>query len=261
MSVTVLWLGNSDDAGHATGGSIPIAKQVMEAALHEPVEVVARVIWPTDNLPALISVWMERYQPDVVMFKLDAYWYLHQSLPHRVEQVMGRFGGGRVRRLGERAVRKRWVRKSPPYRAFRALATRSIGTATLCEKEYVADITEGCIRAVVSHEQVGMTVWGQFGAVANSPRGYQAWMYRRMSPLCRQLHVSFIAWDPATPPPPARGFHGDDPLHRNDVGHLWVGAREATTLLLALGAARTGESTPPFDFEANEISTATALPS
>ncbi len=215
----VLWLGNSDDAGNPTGGSMAIAGQLLEAQIGEPVELIGRMVWPSDDLPGIVDRWMARYEPDVVMFKLDGYWYLHSSLPVRVERLLGKVGGSRVRSWGERAVRHEWFRTSLPYRAVRALATRSVGTATNFTKEYTAETTERCMRAILSHEGVGLTVWGQTGRWPGeaAPAEAQEWMYRRMSRLCAQLHVPFVAWNPANPAPAPRGFHGDDPLHRNET--------------------------------------------
>lgn len=95
--VRLLWLGNREDAGASHGGPIPVARRRLEAVTEESVEVTARVVWPSDELPGIIAGWLDRYQPDVVMFEQDAYWYLLPLLPLRVERLLGRLGGSRVR--------------------------------------------------------------------------------------------------------------------------------------------------------------------
>lgn len=229
-----------------------IAGKLLEAECGEPVELTARVIWPSDDLHEVVGRWVQRYEPDVVMFKLDGYWYLFNSLPVRVEQALGRVGGGRVRGWGERAVRHAWFRRSWPYRGARAVAKRSLGTATNFSPEYVADVTERCVRTILAHEGTGLTVWGQTGPWAGAPAGAQAFMYRRMSALSAKLHVSYVAWDPATPPPGRKGFQLEDGIHRNKAGHEFFALREAHSLRLAWESVRDGAAMPAFDFETNE---------
>jgi hypothetical protein len=249
----VLWLGNSDDAGNPTGGSMAIARRLLEQHRGEDVELTARVIWPSDDLPEIIGRWLQRYEPDVVMSKLDGYWYLHNSLPLRIEQALGRWGGTSVRAWGERAVRHDWFRHSWPYRGFRALAKRSLGTATNFSPQYVAGVTERCVRRIVAREGTGLTVWGQTGPWPGAPAGAQAYMYGRISKLCAQLHVSFVAWDPASPAPGPRGFQLEDGIHRNDDGHEFFALREAHSLRLAYESSQDGTPLRAFDFETNEV--------
>lgn len=240
----MLWLGNSEDAGASHGGSIPVARRHLEALTGETVEITARVIWPSDALPGIIADWLDRYQPDVVMFKLDAYWYLFPSLPLRVENLAGRLLGKHVRKVGESAARREWLSRSAPYRWLQKRAIGAIGQATFFSPQEVAQVTERCIRTVVAREDIGLTVWGQTGPVTSGPAGAQEYVYRRIQGLCSQLRVLYVAWDPATPQPPKRNFHDRDPLHRNAAGHAWFGEREARSLKMAWDSVHTGQFEP-----------------
>jgi hypothetical protein len=168
LTMKVLWLGNSDDVGLVLPGaarrSIEIAQQQLEQDIGEGVEVVGRVIWPSPNLPDLVGEWMVRYEPDVVMLKINGYWYLYPSVPLRLERALGRFVGRSIGAAGQKTAEIRWLAHTRAYHALRRLARRTVGASTYFSPEEIADLAERCIRRGLQQEHVGVVVWSSVGA-------------------------------------------------------------------------------------------------
>ena len=250
----VLWLGNSDDVGLAAdrrgGRSIDVAQRLLEEDTGGPVEITGRVIWPSPGLPDLIGGWVERYEPDVVMFKVNGYWYLYRSVPLRLERAFGRVAGGSIAKAGRATADIPWLAHTRAYHAARRMARRTIGAATFFTPAEVAGIVDRCIRRILQSERVGVVVWSPVGAWEGAPAGAAEHVFDALDPLCRQLGVIHVAWKPGTPDPTADFFETGDRIHRANDGHNWYGEREARAINSAWQAATTGVPAPPFSLDA-----------
>ena len=61
--------------------SASITARAIQAATGKPVDTTSRHLWPAQELPDLIESWIARYQPDVVIFWVNCYWFTYLNLP------------------------------------------------------------------------------------------------------------------------------------------------------------------------------------
>lgn len=164
--------------------------------------MIARVVWPTAELPEIIDSWMRTYTPDLVVLHVNAYWYLYRSTPLLLQRRLGRFG----RAMGNSAAavgRTRWIARTAPFQLARRLALATIGGATYFTATGVCDVMEACALTVASHEQAGLVVRVGDGVQFGAQREAVARVHRRLGDFCAQHHVSCVAGDeraPKTPP-------------------------------------------------------------
>lgn len=229
----VLWLTNSDDVGDTVPEdqrSFRVAARLVEAATGEPVEVTPRVIWPSAQLPDLIDEWIERYEPDIVVFKINGFWYLYPSIPLQVERMFGRRMGRPVARAGLKAAATPWIAHRAVFHLSRRLALKAMHGATHFSPQEVAELVERCTRRIVRHEEVGLVMRGQLAGWRNAPPGAELFVHKKVAALCDELHVIYLARDPEGPLLGAEYYKKGDRLHTDAHGHEAHARQEAIAI-------------------------------
>lgn len=158
----LLFLGNSDDLNPdipEDQRSPAITGRLLEASIGQPVEVTARVIWPANDLPDLLDRWLDRYDPDVVFFKVTWFWYGYESVPERVERLLGPVGRP-FARLGRRAAAAPRIGHTRAFKAGRRWTYRLVGGDSPFTPEHVIAIVQTCIRRVLAREGTVLIVKG-----------------------------------------------------------------------------------------------------
>ena len=235
----VLWLGNSSDQrGRIADADMRanVVARELEAAAGEPVELVVRPIWPDENLPGLVERWMDEVEPDLVMLRTVSFWFNYESVPLRIERLLGPVGKP-VKDAGLGLAKTSWLGERALYHWLRRWAQRTIGGDTYFTPDEVIQRQSAVIRAIVRREGVAL--------VANLPKGRadyypsarikrRAEVRRRkvhgaLARLCDELHVPYHGSEHAsylteTPTTVGDRLHGDAAEHRrradDDLPHM-----------------------------------------
>ncbi len=224
-----------------------IAEMALSEAIGEPVETVVREIWPSDQLPDLIETWIQRYEPDLVFFKVNAYWTGYESVPLRIERRLGRFG----KRLGKvgKDVADRPVGHTRAFKLGRLVLLRTVGGHTKFTTDYVLKLMEACLRRIIAHEEIVVTVEGSSGRTSGAygwgglerRRRGQERMYAGMQRMCREMRIAFDGSGTVMAEREQAHMRGADSLHRGVEGQreqgLNQGAQMARAWLAAHGAS------------------------
>lgn len=241
--IRILRLGNSSDRALdiAEGARAhEIVERMLAEASGEEVETILRPIWPTTQLPDLISKWMDEYQPDLVFLRVNNVWYNSESIPLRIQRKFGRVGTG-VGNATERATKRRWVNQSPIYKRLRKLALLTVGYDLHFTTDEVLERMDECLRRIVAHEHVGVVVRGTIGKKEKNDklpkRIAQQHDLRRtivddgLREICDRLHVTYLSRairDPARLDPAIRGSDG---IHPGERGHQLAGQDEGAAIV------------------------------
>ena len=244
----VLRLGNSEDLSHGIEDHERawfVAGQQLAAAAGEPVDTVVRPIGPSRDLPRLLDGWLDEYQPDVVFLKVTWYWYAYESVPRRIERLLGR-AGRPIATASIRASKQPRLASNPAFKLSRRIAHRVIGGDTPYNSAQVMEVMEACIRMVASRENIVLVVKGTGGgrvdeeAVAGF---YERFTKRRIEveggieQLCKSLRVSYVGTGPKKTKE-QRDLAGGDGMHkRSATGQYWMGMQEGMALAEAWLAA------------------------
>jgi hypothetical protein len=226
----VLLLGASNDTGDWFEGGRKrheIVRDRLAEAYGEPVEVVNRSIWPRPDLASTVEGWMGRYEPDVVYLSVQSYWFSYESVPLRVQRLLGRFGPW----FGDAGLRfaesPRWA-YNPVFRGARRALQLTIGGDPHFTTQQVIERVSETIRLVLRHEGVVTVVKGPHsrsnystrpGGAARKERRRLA-VHTALESLCRQLHVTYHGSEgPVHGLETFRGNRVGDGLHFNAELH------------------------------------------
>lgn len=241
LMIRVLRLGNSNDtfggvAEKDRAGSV--AEGILARETGEEVETIVRRIWPTDRLPELIDKWLDEYKPDLVMLKVNSYWYSHESVPLRLERKLGRFGRP-FARTGKRVAEVHAVSRNLVYRRVKKFLIATIGGDTRFTPDEVVRRVEQAVRRITVHEEIGLLVVGTVGgrnryedlpaAAVRRKAERRDYVRSRLKEVCASLHVPLLARDVARPKADSIG-RSTDGVHRNETGHLLSGTEEGEAL-------------------------------
>jgi hypothetical protein len=226
-TMKVLLLGTSDDAADyvAEAATAPrLAEAELTRRLGEPVEIVLRRVWPTERFPRLVDRWLNDEKPDVVVLRTAALWVSYESVPVRVERILGPLGGP-VRRLGIRMAQTPVLGTNPGFHASRKWLQRTIGGDPFFTVEQVVDSIGAAIRRIVRDERVVLVVRGPQGAnryhsserAARNGERRRAAVHVALRDLCRQLHVHYEGVDRGTKDADPATKVGDR-IHSNEEG-------------------------------------------
>lgn len=226
----VLRLTNSDDFTP----EIPVAERasavaecMLAAATRQEVDTVAKGVWPAPELPAIIEGWMVRYEPDMVFFRVASYWFTYESVPLRLERLLGRWVRP-VTRLGNRAATNKRIGHNRVFKALQKAALRTIGGATLLTPDETVTLVENCLRPILAREGVGVVVRGPRTpfALSNSERAVRRseakrqYVNRRLAEVCARHHLTFAPFESVED---AR----DDSLRLGDLVHITAEAQRS----------------------------------
>jgi hypothetical protein len=230
----ILWLSNSEDISDAVPEHLrswSLAGRKLEAALGEEVHVTARVIWPDPRLPDLVESWIQRYRPDAVVLRVNAYWYLYRSVPLRLKRRLGRIGPP-IAGAGERAGRSRWS-STRAFHLARSMLLKTVGGDSFFTAQQVAEVTEECVRRIQRDESVRVVVNTTLDHWTSNPQPQVA-VHRRLRAFCASVHAGYLGADPERDPPPPNLYASGDRLHTDAAGHAWIAERQASALLAVL---------------------------
>jgi len=224
----LLWLGTSNDIE----GYLPeeqrspaLAAKMLSEATGLPVDVRARAIWPTADLPALVERWMERDTPDMVFLRVVTYWCAYESVPLKLQRMLPWIGKP-LGDLGQKAAGTSWIGTTRPFHWSRLAAQRIIGGATPFEPGEIVERMEACIRAILRHEDVTLLVQGprhvqryqQSDRAERRGEQRRLVVHRALRRLCEDLRVTYAG--------PDRPAHEDvqlttlgDRLHYDPAAH------------------------------------------
>jgi hypothetical protein len=244
----LLFLGNSDDLNPEVpedGRAPQICARLLASLTGHPWEVEARAIWPSPELPNLIDRWLDRFQPDLVLFKVNWYWYGYESVPVRVERLFGKVGKP-VASLGLKAAGSRRIGHTRSFKLGRRLAHRMIGGDSPFTPELVIDMVELCLRRIVTRE--GLVVLAKGTATYDLDgevmiRDYKSRFAGRrdhvegtLQDFCRRLSIGW-ADNRETLGAEHEGLDDGDGLHKAAAVQDVFGRRHARDLVAAMRAA------------------------
>ena len=228
----ILWLSNSEDVSPDVPEdkrSWRLAAGLVEAAIGDEIEIVPRVIWPDPRLPEIVDGWMDRYEPDLVLFKVNAYWYLYKSVPLRIRRRFKRIGRP-IASGGERAAAIPWFTKTRAFHWSRSALLKTVGGDTQFPPEHVAALTEECVKRILRDEGRRVIVNTTLDHWTSNPKP-QAQVHRRLKAFCESVHCGYLGADIENDPPPPNLYSGGDRLHTNEEGHRWQSERLAAALI------------------------------
>ncbi|MBI2767328.1 MAG: hypothetical protein HYX53_15635 [Chloroflexi bacterium] len=230
----LLLLGNSNDMGDWTDGAPrrnDILRERLAEALGEPVEIVARSLWPTPRMPQVLKRWVDDTEPDMVYINVTSFTFSYESLPLRFRRIFGRLGPA-AGEAGKRfAESKRWSHNAI-FRTLRSWGQATIGGDTnfTCE-QVIASVSEA-IRVVYRKEHTVLMVKGPFGRSKTGitrrehlrKEKKRLQVHLALESLCAQLRVRYIGretpeWREMSRP---RELQAGDGLHLNAKGHAYM---------------------------------------
>ena len=247
--VKILRLSDSDDIGEVADAQrgYRVVERVFAEATGEAVETFVRVVWPSPALPGLIDGWITRYEPDLVIFKVNGYWFVYRSLPLQIRRRLGLVGRP-LGRAGQWAASRRWLSRRRAFKAARGLLVRRLGGAHYFETAEVIETMTECVRTIARHEQIGIVVrtpiigWLELpyltGRQRDEMRSRLALVEAAAASLCASTHAIHVGRDPYGPPLPLGDIYEADGLHLNVEAQEWYARKEAGALAVAWRAQR-----------------------
>ena len=239
----ILRLGHSGDNYHAvaeTDRSYNITARAIEAAIGEPVETTCRVLWPAPSLPDLVESWIDRFEPDIVLFWPNAYWFSYVDLPPPPPKSKRKLVKAAGRLAARAHVKKPLVLRATKLR-MQVLVARGVGRE-LFEPEEMIELGETIVRRVLRHEEVSLIVRGyEWPTPTRSPGVLNHKMLARaearrrkvdraLGVLCGQLHIPF--WGAEDGLRIIReGYVGADGMHPNEKNHARMAVEETEVIL------------------------------
>lgn len=198
----------------------------LAAALGEEVEIVAREVWPDEQLIPVVERWMARHEPDLVMLGVSGFWFLYESIPARLQ----RYGPlGRVAARGLLALAATpWLAHNRAFRSGRSFASRIFPGASYFEPDEVIERCEEVIRTVLRAEGSYLVVvapsmqdgWARDEASRVRLMARRDRVESALAAFCNERKVEF--WGSAMfaqlRDPRGRSVQGDG-LHLDEEGH------------------------------------------
>ena len=250
----ILRLGNSEDIHPGLEDherAWYVGARTVEEAIGEPVDIVVRPIFPGPELPGLVRKWIDDVQPDMVFLKVTWYWYGYESVPRRIERLLGR-AGRPIAKAGLSAAAKPRLAHNRTFRFGRRLAHRIIGGDTQVPTSEVLRIMEDVIRTVLARENIALVVKGT-GDGRTEDEGLQGYFGRfqkrreevegTIERLCRELHVPYTGTRRNHSLP--REKRSGDLIHRGAIMHERMGRNEGDAMVEAWQAFTAGHPRVP----------------
>jgi hypothetical protein len=233
--VRILLLGNSNDTGTWFEGGRKrheILREKLAAEFGEPLEIIVKALWPTENVAERMEEWLDTFEPDLVYLGINPFWFQYESVPLRMKRILGKKAGTAVSNAGFAVARKRRLAHNAVFRTMRRWTTRLIGGDTYFTPQEVIERISACIRLCVRNESTILLVKGPQGRakpnlsareIARRERR-RGEIYAGLKPFCDQLHVTYIgnataAWRSDPNPPKSSENRVGDGLHSNAKGH------------------------------------------
>jgi hypothetical protein len=221
-----------------------ISAHFLEQRLGEPCELKSRVIWPGERLPALVERWVDEFQPDLVLFVVNAFWVSYKSTPLRLQRRLGAVGR-LLGRAGIAAAGIPWLAYTPPFKLARRLALRAIGGDYYFEPEEILELTERIARQIVSRESAVLVVRGPLDALTYHGRASdraeadarRLRTHEGLRALCDRLRVAYTGADVELSKVEGLDRFERDMVHTGRSAHEARGLKEGEALLAAWQSA------------------------
>ena len=210
------------------------------ATTGEPVEREARVAWPNDSLPGLLDRWVERFDPEMVVFVVNVFWFAFESVPLKLERRFGRLARP-FTNAGRSVAAKPWPGETRGFRLVRKVALRTIGGATYFTSDEVLRVTEECIKVVLARESTALVIRGPWSVLGEDggQDGLRAAEKRRLTvnagleTLCRRYQVEYVGRAGTLSMDEWKAVSRGDGLHVNAAGHRERGEAEGAAMVRA----------------------------
>ena len=199
---------------------------IMAERIGEPVSVATRAVWPTPTLPAAVARWMAAEDPDLVIFSVQSYWFLYESIPARLQRQFGA-PGRVVGSWGLKAAATPWLAHNAGFRWSRDRFQRMFPGRPHFEPGEVIDVARRAISVMVRDEGAYVAVTGPGGGyewaaddrvrVEHERRRRQ--VDEALAEFCRSLHVEYWPARAARPATAERSSLQRDGLHLDAEGH------------------------------------------
>lgn len=256
----ILSIGNSNDTGTWFEGGRKrhdIVREKLVAEFGEPIEIIVKALWPNERAVGRLSEWLEEYQPDLVHLAINPFWYSYESVPLRMQRILGKKAGTAVSNTGFSLARKRSIAHNAVFRTLRGWSQRTVGGDTYFTTTQVVECMSECIRLCVRNEGTIVIVKGSNGRSKPNASASQierkerrrTEVYNGIKPLCDQLHVTYsgnavAAWKSDPNAPKAGQNKVGDGLHSNAKGHERMADRLYETISAAIRAHQPAEREP-----------------
>lgn len=236
----ILRLTTSDDnAGHQDPGTsaADVCARVITETTGEPVENVARSPWPAPGLPDLVDRWLDTYQPDIVLLKVNSFWFNYLSVPLLLERKLGR-AGKFLNRAGVRAGETSWLNRTRAFQLTRQGLIRVLGGATYFTPDEVVASMQDCARRVLAREGIGLVIQGPESRMNHllAPKAARAHERRRlkvhhgMRKFADEVHVPFFGQDSLPTKAEIAATVGVDQVHMNTAAARKMGEQQGTVI-------------------------------
>lgn len=234
--VKILRLTTSDEnAGHQEPGSsaAEVAARVIETTTGEKVETFTR----SPGLPALVDRWLDTYEPDIVLLKVNSFWFNYLSVPLLLERKLGPLGK-QLNRTGVRAGETPWLNRSRAFRATRQGLVRVLGGATYFTPDEVITSMKDSARRVLAREGMGLIIQGPESRMNHllPPKAARAHERRRlkvhhgMRKFAEEVHVPFFGQDVLPTKAEIAATVGADQLHMNSAAARKTGEKQGEVI-------------------------------
>ncbi len=127
-----------------------------------PVEQICRVIWPAPGLADLVSRWLERYEPEMVVIHTNSYWFTYASVPAKMGRLFGAPGRAAAS-LGLRAADRPALAQNAVFRTGRKLVVRTVGGDVAIKAVACVEMMDEMVRRIVAQRLTKpfQTAWSE----------------------------------------------------------------------------------------------------
>jgi hypothetical protein len=243
----VLRLGNSNDINVNVPDELKspaVANATLAAACGEPVELVTRLLWPSEQIPGVVEKWLREYEPDLVLVVMNSFWFTYESVPAKLKRLLGP-AGPPVSRAGTRLGEVQILARNAAWQAARRQLIRTVGGDPHFTPEQIVERMEAVLRVVLAHEHIGVALRAPMTSLdmriggGAAQRGGERFreVHRLMEDICARLHVPYWGIDE----PDATELQSDS-IHATAETHRRRGQIEGELLVRAWAQVTSHES-------------------
>jgi len=227
---------------NATGGRAKISQEelfqnlfgrALEQFIKEPVEVMARPLWPNPGTHRVVRRWLEEFQPELVSFYVSSFWFLYESTPVRIERRLGRPGRW-ISQQSQKAAATPWLAHNRVFQWGRKQTQKVVGGQAWFEPDEVIARSIEIIREVLQSEGAYLVVIGPAGGNnwARNEAHLETIVARRntvdraLASFCKNHHIEYLSVADQEAMMDSRpvSLQGDE-LHLDEQGHRQVAER------------------------------------
>lgn len=255
----VLVLGNSNDTGAwidpTARSTADILAELLTTEFGQPVEVVSKNTWPNGKFPEYVERLLMETAPDLVYVNITPVPFSYESVPLRVQRILGKLGppvGDAGMRIAES---QRWSHNAV-FRSLRTWAQAAIGGDTHFTCEEVIERYTDVIRRCLRRESITVAVSGPLGRqmgqakpsrrVRDRQEARRQRVHTAIRDLCARHRVHYEGSDEPywRVAPAAPGTLAGDAMHSNEAGQYRLARDHFQTVRAAWRAHLAAVSRP-----------------